>query len=118
MRGPLPPWWWQLRQELAEAQSFACALCGLPFDSRCFTDQRRAVPPRLRATIDHIVPRSKGGSDARENLQVAHKLCNQRKGSSAPPPPLKLADEVAAFLKYREAPTAELIAEIQKRWRQ
>ncbi len=32
-------------------------------------------------TIDHIRPRSKGGGSHRANLQIAHKLCNSRKGS-------------------------------------
>lgn len=31
--------------------------------------------------VDHIQPRSKGGSDYLENLQLAHVLCNFRKGN-------------------------------------
>lgn len=49
-------------------------------------------------TIDHIVPRSRGGSDAIANWQGACADCNNRKGSklpgevAAPPPrPSKVA---------------------------
>ena len=36
---------------------------------------------KYRATIDHIIPRSKGGGDEIENLQLAHARCNKIKGN-------------------------------------
>ena len=36
--------------------------------------------PRRLATIDHVVPRSKGGQDEEDNCVVACFTCNQRKG--------------------------------------
>ncbi|MBR9834336.1 MAG: HNH endonuclease [Alphaproteobacteria bacterium] len=36
---------------------------------------------RQRATLDHIRPKSKGGSDAEDNLQLAHARCNKLKGA-------------------------------------
>lgn len=30
-----------------------------------------------RASIDHIIPKSKGGSDKIDNLRLAHSLCNE-----------------------------------------
>jgi len=43
-----------------------CALCGLPINRDDFS-------------IDHIVPRSKGGTNRLINLQPAHIECNSRK---------------------------------------
>lgn len=40
--------------------------------------------PLGRLTIDHIVPRSKGGSDDYDNLQPAHLKCNQAKADVEP----------------------------------
>jgi 5-methylcytosine-specific restriction endonuclease McrA len=34
----------------------------------------------LRATLDHVVPRSHGGKDSRKNLVLACFQCNQAKG--------------------------------------
>jgi len=36
-----------------------------------------------RATFDHIMPRSKGGADTAENLQLVHARCNKIKGNKA-----------------------------------
>ena len=37
---------------------------------------------KYRPTLDHIRPKSRGGPDNIENLQLAHALCNKRKGNS------------------------------------
>ena len=52
-----------------------CRLCGLPVE-------RKHDNPKLRATIDHIIPRSKGGGNNLENLQVAHAGCNYEKADN------------------------------------
>jgi len=36
---------------------------------------------RSKLTIDHVIPRSKGGTDSWENLVVACSSCNTKKGS-------------------------------------
>lgn len=33
------------------------------------------------STVDHIIPKSRGGTDKRSNLQRAHASCNQKKSS-------------------------------------
>jgi 5-methylcytosine-specific restriction endonuclease McrA len=43
-----------------------------------------AQPGRKRLTIDHILPRSKGGTTAWENVVAACEACNHRKGGRTP----------------------------------
>lgn len=40
--------------------------------------------PRPHASIDHIIPLSKGGKHEWENVQLAHRRCNHLKGGTAP----------------------------------
>lgn len=62
-------------------QSGVCALCDRPMLRNRFEAPHARVWQKLRATVDHIVPKSKGGSDACENLQLAHARCNKIKGN-------------------------------------
>jgi 5-methylcytosine-specific restriction endonuclease McrA len=58
-----------------KAQDGICPLCeGLISDPEDRTD----------CNVDHICPRSHGGSDARSNLQLAHIRCNVAKGCGCP----------------------------------
>jgi 5-methylcytosine-specific restriction endonuclease McrA len=50
-------------------QTDVCAICG-----KKFVDMKEV-------TIDHIVPLSKGGPDIHQNMQLAHRSCNQEKGN-------------------------------------
>lgn len=51
-----------------------CALCGQP------VDKSLKYPHPMCATVDHIIPVSKGGHpSALENLQLAHFTCNRMK---------------------------------------
>jgi 5-methylcytosine-specific restriction endonuclease McrA len=61
--------------EIAFRDDFNCGLCGKPVPMAV------KVPEALAPTIDHIVPVSKGGDDTRANVQLAHFVCNSRKGA-------------------------------------
>jgi 5-methylcytosine-specific restriction endonuclease McrA len=43
-----------------------------------------AQPGRAHLTIDHLVPRSQGGTTTWENVVAACETCNRRKGSRTP----------------------------------
>jgi 5-methylcytosine-specific restriction endonuclease McrA len=63
------------RAKIHSRQHGLCALCGQPLK----LDE---------ATLDHIVPRSKGGCGIISNLQAAHGRCNQDKGADYSGDPL------------------------------
>lgn len=53
-----------------------------PDCARCGRNMQRWVSRRF-PTLDHIVPLSKGGSNARENLRVICNVCNSSRGNRA-----------------------------------
>lgn len=57
------------RRELFRRDHFACQYCG-------------AQTPHL--TLDHVVPRHRGGSHTWDNLVSACRVCNRRKGGRTP----------------------------------
>ena len=72
-----------LFQTLWHQQSGLCALCGQPMLRNRFDAPHAQVWAKQRATFDHIMPRSKGGADTPQNLQLAHARCNKIKGNRA-----------------------------------
>lgn len=64
------------RQTIFERDNFTCWMC----ERHCPPDS--AVPHPLAPTIDHIVPRSLGGTDDEDNLATACFQCNSRRGAS------------------------------------
>lgn len=65
-----------LLKELCRAQAGLCGLCGVRLE------------PWDDIDVDHILPRSLGGGNDRENLQATHARCNQKKGN-------RVSDETA-----------------------
>lgn len=58
-----------IKKQLINSKGAVCGICGKPIE-------------RMKdCTVDHIMPLSKGGQTTLENCQLAHKLCNKRKGS-------------------------------------
>lgn len=61
------------RLAIYERDEWRCQLCGDPVDPNLPVQHARA------ATLDHIIPRSRGGDHSEENLQLAHRSCNSSK---------------------------------------
>lgn len=58
-----------------ETYGFICYLCDSPIDMKLPRTSKRG------ATIDHVVPISRGGADELENLRLVHWECNNRKSN-------------------------------------
>jgi len=54
-----------------------CCYCGISV-------RIKGQPRTERATIDHLEPRCRGGTNAWRNLRLACKLCNECKGDRTP----------------------------------
>jgi len=77
---------WLLKRARQRQGSLICAYCGkkrLMHDSQFHTKSEY----RRLATIDHVIPLSKGGHRFREsNLVISCWPCNQKKGDKVPGP--------------------------------
>jgi 5-methylcytosine-specific restriction endonuclease McrA len=63
----------KMRQRLSEAQNHRCCYCHVRFSDD------RASP--YYATLEHVIPISRGGSNNLKNLVVACEACNNIRGS-------------------------------------
>lgn len=57
------------RQRIAEAAQGCCGYCLL-----------QEVVSGIPLTIEHLLPKALGGGDEEDNLWLACRLCNERKG--------------------------------------
>lgn len=70
--------------EIAERDGWRCQLCGRKV-------KRGVVAPHpLAMTMDHIVPLARGGMHEPANVQLAHFICNSRKGATVGEEQLRL----------------------------
>jgi len=67
-------------EHLWQKQSGRCALCGGVMYRNRYEAPHARVWAKDRATIDHIIPISKGGRDGISNLKLDHARCNKIKG--------------------------------------
>jgi len=63
-------------REIFDRDDWRCLICGTPIPSVV------VWPHPQSASLDHIVPLSKGGSHSRSNTRCTHLACNLAKGSS------------------------------------
>lgn len=61
--------------QVYERDRWRCQLCGKP------VQKRKQAPHPLSPSLDHIIPLSKGGTHEPANCQLAHFICNSRKGN-------------------------------------
>jgi hypothetical protein len=73
-------------RELAERDGANCGICGKAVDMTLRRQDSLMCP-----SVDHVTPRSRGGTHEPGNLQLAHLYCNQAK-----------SDRVVETLKQRE----------------
>jgi 5-methylcytosine-specific restriction endonuclease McrA len=88
-----------LRREMWDLQNGKCWYCGCDVTCdhlRVFDDQENLVDPEGFAPveIEHQIPRSQGGGDAKDNLVLACKPCNRAKRD-------RTVDEYRAYLHAR-----------------
>lgn len=68
--------------EIARRDGYLCGLCPRTKRKRDRRVDMTKVAPHPKApTIDHVVPLDCGGDDTKANVQLAHFLCNSRKGN-------------------------------------
>ncbi|WP_152203638.1 HNH endonuclease [Georgenia thermotolerans] len=61
---------------LAARDGTDCSICGDP------VDMTLRYPDGMCPSIDHVIPRAKGGTNDPENLALAHMQCNRIKSDS------------------------------------
>lgn len=66
------------RRAFFDLHRWTCGICGDPIDDD-LTGRDPDGP-----TVDHILPRHAGGSDDPQNLQAAHRRCNEAKAGRIP----------------------------------
>lgn len=88
----------QLRTDILERNGYTCQLCGAGAGDPDPYNRNRKV----RLHVDHIVPKSQGGTDEQKNLRVLCSACNQ--GRSNIQTPSESALNILA--RIRKAPQA------------
>lgn len=63
-------------REVYERDDWLCGIC------RTAVDETLTWPDPQSASLDHVVPLSKGGTHTLDNVQCAHLVCNLQKGAT------------------------------------
>ena len=92
------------RYEVLKRDNHACRYCG-------------GIAPDVKLHVDHVIPKSLGGTDKPDNLVAACKDCNLGKSSTSPDDALVAEVEARSF-KWREAiqqAAVEMVSDLQTR---
>jgi 5-methylcytosine-specific restriction endonuclease McrA len=76
---------------ICERDGWKCWLCEGPIE------RNLVAPHSFAGTVDHVVPLSRGGTEADDNLRAAHYGCNSRRCAGSP----RRAANPRALLLYR-----------------
>lgn len=68
------------RQGVLRRDGYQCIYCGIKAGER----QRGQILTRQSFTLDHVLPRSRGGQNTWGNTACACPVCNSRKGARTP----------------------------------
>jgi hypothetical protein len=74
---------------LGDRDDWTCWVCAGDVDPHAVAGSPHA------ASVDHVVPRARGGTNDPANLRLAHRRCNGRRGSAVPE--LDWPDRFAVF---------------------
>jgi len=85
----------ETRAYVLERNGYTCQMCGLAAGDPDQFDSMRTV----RLTMGHIIDKSKGGSDAPNNLRAVCTNCNEGLQNTAPPKP----DRIHLLVQVRRA---------------
>ena len=86
----------KLGRELRRKFNAKCHWCG-----RSVKVKKTAPSDPLRATIDHFIPRSQGGPNAKSNLVLACFQCNQAKSNKPPEEFARLVSRAPATTRLK-----------------
>lgn len=64
--------------EVFELANWICGICKEPIDKAL------RFPDKMAATLEHVIPLSKGGTHTWDNVDAAHAICNFRKSNKLP----------------------------------
>lgn len=64
----------------------SCCYCHEPIESKYANERIYGHNHPKRLSLEHLLPRSCGGSDSIENLRPCHLGCNARRGAKRRPP--------------------------------
>jgi hypothetical protein len=93
---------------LSEAQNHRCPYCG----GEMLLE--RGLPHS--ATVEHVIPRSYGGTNCWLNVVAAHERCNQRRGD-APVDTDSYAIAMEGIIANREASAKQRMTKEMRKWK-